>query len=71
MAYQVPQNKEAFLKLCAESNTKFPYSEDISCLGKKIIVGTKTIHNRIAMQWSMYQQQHRKIVREQRVLLIL
>ena len=50
MAYQVPQNKEAFLKLCAESNTKFPYSEDISCLGKKIIVGTKTIHNRIVYQ---------------------
>ena len=35
MAYQVPQNKEAFLKLCAESNTKFPYSEDISCLGNR------------------------------------
>ena len=50
MAYQVPQNKEAFLKLCAESNTSFPYSEDISCLAKEIKVGTKTIHNRIVYQ---------------------
>lgn len=50
MAYQIPQNKEAFLKLCEESGTTFPYSEDISPLSKEIRVGTKTVHNRIVYQ---------------------
>ena len=50
MAYSVPQNKEAFLKLCAESNTPFPYSEDISCLNKDIVIAGKKINNRIVYQ---------------------
>ena len=37
MAYSIPQNKDAFLKLCEESGTSFPYSEDISCLAKDIL----------------------------------
>lgn len=50
MAYNVPTSKEAFLKLCDEAQVKFPYSEDISCLAKKIKVGSKTAHNRIVYQ---------------------
>ena len=50
MAYQVPQSKEAFLKMCEESGTSFPYSEDISCLSGEVRVGTKVAHNRIAYQ---------------------
>ena len=50
MAYNVPSNKEAFLKLCDEANVKFDYSEDISCLSKEIKVGSKTAHNRIVYQ---------------------
>ncbi len=50
MAYSVPQNKEAFLKLCQESGTTFPYSDDISCLSNKIEIAGKTINNRIVYQ---------------------
>lgn len=50
MAYQVPQNKEEFLKMCKESGTTFPYSEDTACLSNEITVGTKTVHNRIVYQ---------------------
>ena len=50
MAYQVVQNKEAFLKLCQETGTSFSYSDDISPLSKEIKVGTKTVHNRIVYQ---------------------
>lgn len=50
MAYSVPQNKDAFLKMCAESGTSFPYSEDISCLNTPITVAGKTVHNRIVYQ---------------------
>ena len=50
MAYNVPQSKEAFLKLCEESGTSFPYSEDLSIFNKEITVAGKTIHNRIVYQ---------------------
>ena len=50
MAYAIPQNKEAFLKLCEESGTTFPYSEDISCLASKIEIAGKTVNNRIVYQ---------------------
>lgn len=50
MAYQVPQSKDAFLKMCEESGTSFPYSEDISRLSDEVRVGTKVAHNRIAYQ---------------------
>ena len=50
MAYQVVQNKEGFLKLCEENNLKFPYSDDISPLAKEIMVGTKSVKNRIVYQ---------------------
>ena len=50
MAYVVAQNKDAFLKICEESGTSFPYSEDISPLAKEIKVGSKTVHNRIVYQ---------------------
>ena len=50
MAYNVPTNKEAFLKLCNEANVSFDYSDDISCLAKEIKVGNKTAHNRIVYQ---------------------
>ena len=50
MAYAIPQNKEAFLKLCEESGTSFPYSDDISCLSNKIEIAGKTINNRIVYQ---------------------
>ena len=50
MAYNVPLNKEAFLKLCEESGTTFPYSEDISCLNKDIVIAGKKINNRIVYQ---------------------
>ena len=50
MAYAIPQNKEAFLKLCEESGTTFPYSEDISCLANKIEIAGKTVNNRIVYQ---------------------
>lgn len=50
MAYNVPQNKEAFLKLCEESGTTFPYAEDISCLGKETIIAGRKINNRIVYQ---------------------
>ena len=50
MAYNVPTNKEAFLKLCDEANVKFDYSDDISCLAKEIKVGSKIAHNRIVYQ---------------------
>ena len=46
----IPQSKEAFLKLCAESGTSFPYSEDISCLAKDITIAGKKINNRIVYQ---------------------
>ena len=46
----IPLNKEAFLKLCDESGTSFPYSEDISCLAKGIEVAGKKINNRIVYQ---------------------
>ena len=50
MAYQVIQDKDMFLRVCEESGTKFPYSDDISPLSKEIKVGTKTVHNRIVYQ---------------------
>ena len=50
MAYIVPQSKEAFLKMCEESNTSFPYSNDLSIFNKEIVVAGKTIHNRIVYQ---------------------
>ena len=50
MAYSIPQNKDSFLKLCSESGTSFPYSDDISCLAKKITVAGKKINNRIVYQ---------------------
>lgn len=50
MAYSIPQNKDAFLKLCEESGTKFPYSDDISCLSKEIAIAGKKINNRIVYQ---------------------
>ncbi len=50
MAYNVPSNKEAFLKMCQEANVSFDYSEDISCLSKEINVGSKIAHNRIVYQ---------------------
>ncbi len=50
MAYQVVQDKDALLKMCQESGTSFPYSDDISPLSQKIKVGTKTVHNRIVYQ---------------------
>ena len=50
MAYQVIQNKDALLSACKESGTSFPYSDDISVLGKEIKVGSKTVHNRIVYQ---------------------
>ena len=50
MAYQVPQSKDAFLKMCEESGTSFPYSDDISCLSDEVRVGTKIAHNRIVYQ---------------------
>ena len=50
MAYNVPSNKEAFLKLCNEANVEFDYSSDISCLAKEIKVGSKVAHNRIVYQ---------------------
>ncbi len=50
MAYSIPQNKDAFLKLCEESGTKFPYSDDISCLSKEITIAGKKINNRIVYQ---------------------
>ena len=50
MAYSIPQNKDAFLKLCEESGTKFPYSDDISCLSKEISIAGKKINNRIVYQ---------------------
>ena len=46
----IPQSKEAFLKLCEESGTSFPYSEDISCLSKSIEIAGKKINNRIVYQ---------------------
>ena len=36
--------------MCEESSTSFPYSEDISILGKEITVAGKTIHNRVVYQ---------------------
>ena len=50
MAYNVPQSKDAFLKMCDEANVTFPYSEDISPLKQKIVVANKTINNRIVYQ---------------------
>ncbi|MBQ4107887.1 MAG: flavin oxidoreductase/NADH oxidase, partial [Clostridia bacterium] len=50
MAYSIPQNKDSFLKLCSESGTSFPYSDDISCLAKEITVAGKKINNRIVYQ---------------------
>ncbi len=50
MAYSIPQNKDSFLKLCCESGTSFPYSDDISCLAKEITVAGKKINNRIVYQ---------------------
>ncbi len=50
MAYTVAQSKDAFLKICAESGTSFPYAEDISPLAEEIKVGSKTVHNRIVYQ---------------------
>ena len=50
MAYTVAQSKDAFLKICAESGTSFPYAEDISPLADEIRVGSKTVHNRIVYQ---------------------
>ncbi len=50
MAYNIPQNKDSFLKLCEESGTSFPYSEDISCLAKDITIAGKKINNRIVYQ---------------------
>ena len=50
MAYSIPQNKDAFLKLCEESGTTFPYSDDISCLSKEITIAGKKINNRIVYQ---------------------
>ncbi|MBR2444509.1 MAG: flavin oxidoreductase/NADH oxidase [Clostridia bacterium] len=50
MAYNVPQSKEAFLQLCQESGTTFPYSEDISPLKEKMVIAGKTVHNRIVYQ---------------------
>ena len=50
MAYNVPSNKDAFLKLCDEANVKFPYSEDISCLSKEMKIGSKVAPNRIVYQ---------------------
>lgn len=46
----IPLNKDAFLKLCEESGTSFPYSEDISCLSKSIEIAGKKINNRIVYQ---------------------
>lgn len=50
MAYNVPQSKDAFLKMCEEANVSFPYSEDISPLNQKIVIANKTINNRIVYQ---------------------
>lgn len=50
MAYNVPQNKDAFLKMCEEANVSFPYSEDISPLAQKIVIAGKTVNNRIVYQ---------------------
>ncbi|MBQ7353656.1 MAG: flavin oxidoreductase/NADH oxidase [Clostridia bacterium] len=50
MAYNVPQSKDAFLKMCNEANVSFPYSEDISPLNQKIVIASKTINNRIVYQ---------------------
>ena len=50
MAYNVPQNKDAFLKLCDEAGVSFPYSEDISPLAQKIVIAGKTVNNRIVYQ---------------------
>ncbi len=50
MAYSVSQNKDAFLKMCEESGTSFPYSEDISCLAQKMVIAKKTVPNRIVYQ---------------------
>lgn len=50
MAYNVPLNKDAFLKMCEESGTSFPYSEDLSIFNKEIVIAGKTLHNRIVYQ---------------------
>jgi len=50
MGYDVPKNKDAFLKQCEESGANFPYSEDVSILSEPIKVGNKTAPNRIAYQ---------------------
>ena len=50
MAYNVPQSKEAFLQMCQESGTTFPYSEDISPLKEKMVIAGKTVHNRVVYQ---------------------
>lgn len=50
MAYNVPQSKDAFLKMCDEAGVSFPYSEDISPLNQKIVIAGKTVNNRIVYQ---------------------
>ena len=50
MAYNVPSNKDAFLKQCEEAEVSFPYSEDISCLAREMKIGTRVAHNRIVYQ---------------------
>ena len=50
MSYQVVQNKETLEKLCKENGVAFPYSDDISILSSPILVGTKTVNNRIVYQ---------------------
>lgn len=50
MAYNVPQSKDAFLKMCEEAKVSFPYSEDISPLAQKIVIAGKTVNNRIVYQ---------------------
>ena len=50
MGYDVPKNKDAFLKLCEEGGANFPYSEDVSILAESVKVGNKVAPNRIAYQ---------------------
>ena len=50
MGYDVPKNKDAFLKLCEEGGANFPYSEDVSILSESVKVGNKTAPNRIVYQ---------------------
>lgn len=50
MGYDVPKDKDAFLKLCEDGEASFPYSDDVSILFAPMQVGSKTAPNRVAYQ---------------------